>query len=345
MDTRSSSLTNTHVPPARGVQTREPAEGAVLQLRPDDLRPDPHRQRARRCRGDDLLLPLAPAHRLRRELRAQLHRRRRPHHHARANEEKITAAEVSEKYIAYCDTDIKPARSSAADENSQGHRSMPRDRRDDREDRRARPWRTSSTARCLYSIESFKDYGKLSSKNVEDLVSGARVEIDKKKKNPVDFSLWKPHKPGEPSWPSPWGPGRPGWHIECSAMIGRWLGEHDRPAPRRHGSAFSAHHENEIAQSEAATGKPFCRQWVHHAFITSGNEKMSKSLGNILPCREFLEPLRRRGASLHLLELSLPLRASLHTQEMMAAGAGRARARLPASRSGRSAAHGQARGG
>jgi cysteinyl-tRNA synthetase len=140
----------------------------------------------------------------------------------------------------------------------------------------------------LYSIESFSGYGKLSHKKIDDLVAGMRVEVNSKKKNPLDFTLWKPAKPGEPSWDSPWGKGRPGWHIECSAMASKWLGDQ---IDVHHGGEdlVFPHHENEIAQTEGATGKdPFVKYWLHHAFLTLSKEKMSKSLGNVFTAREFL---------------------------------------------------------
>lgn len=140
----------------------------------------------------------------------------------------------------------------------------------------------------LFSIDQFPDYGKLSHKKLDDLISGIRVEVNTKKKNPLDFTLWKPAKPGEPSWDSPWGKGRPGWHIECSAMASRWLGDQ---IDVHHGGEdlVFPHHENEIAQTEAATGKaPFVRIWLHHAFLTFSKEKMSKSLGNVFTARDFL---------------------------------------------------------
>lgn len=140
----------------------------------------------------------------------------------------------------------------------------------------------------LFSISAFQDYGKLSRKNLEENQAGARVEIDAKKKNPFDFSLWKPAKPGEPYWESPWGKGRPGWHIECSAMASKWLGNQ---IDVHHGGEdlIFPHHENEIAQSEAASGeKPFAKIWLHHAFLTLSNEKMSKSLGNVFLAHDFL---------------------------------------------------------
>lgn len=140
----------------------------------------------------------------------------------------------------------------------------------------------------FFSIESFPTYGKLSRKNLEDLVAGARVGIDKRKKSPADFSLWKPAKPGEPSWDSPWGKGRPGWHIECSAMACKHLGNQ---MDIHHGGEdlVFPHHENEIAQSEAATGQsPYVKYWMHNAFLNINHEKMSKSLGNFTLARDFL---------------------------------------------------------
>jgi cysteinyl-tRNA synthetase len=140
----------------------------------------------------------------------------------------------------------------------------------------------------LFSIDKDPDYGKLSQKQIDELVAGARVEVSSKKKNPLDFSLWKPAKPGEPSWDSPWGKGRPGWHIECSAMASKWLGDQ---IDVHHGGEdlIFPHHESEMAQSESATGKgPFVRYWLHHAFLTLSKEKMSKSLGNVFSAREFL---------------------------------------------------------
>lgn len=166
----------------------------------------------------------------------------------------------------------------------------------------------SLMGRFSFSIDSFPSYGKLSGKKVEDLQAGARVDVDSRKKSPLDFSLWKPHKPGEPYWDSPWSKGRPGWHIECSSMAKRWLGD---TIDLHHGGQdlIFPHHENEIAQSEAANGKTFCNHWVHHAFFTAGNEKMSKSLGNILPIREFIE--RYSGELLKFICLSFHYRSSI----------------------------------
>jgi cysteinyl-tRNA synthetase len=152
----------------------------------------------------------------------------------------------------------------------------------------------------MYSVESFSGYGKLSGKKIEDLVSGARVEIDQKKRNPLDFALWKAAKPGEPYWDSPWGPGRPGWHIECSAMSVKYLGERFDI----HGGGADLtfpHHENEIAQSEAAAGGAFATYWIHNGFVNIRSEKMSKSLGNVLNIRDILKTCHPETLRLFLL--------------------------------------------
>ncbi len=140
----------------------------------------------------------------------------------------------------------------------------------------------------LFHVPSFKDYGKLSKKDLESLEHGIRVEVSGNKKHPSDFVLWKASKAGEPSWDSPWGKGRPGWHIECSAMAKKFLGE---SIDMHHGGVdlIFPHHENEIAQSEAASGKPFVNCWCHNEFVNFGKDKMSKSLGNVVTIRGFVE--------------------------------------------------------
>ena len=141
----------------------------------------------------------------------------------------------------------------------------------------------------FYSVEKFKYYGQLSGRNLEDMLAGARVDVDDRKRNPMDFALWKSAKPGEPAWESPWGPGRPGWHIECSTMSMKYLGE----SFDFHGGGSDLifpHHENEIAQSEGCTGiHPFVHYWLHNGFITVNEEKMSKSLGNFFMVIDILE--------------------------------------------------------
>ena len=140
----------------------------------------------------------------------------------------------------------------------------------------------------FYSVTKFLGYGKLSGKNIDELESGARVEIDPRKENPLDFALWKAAKPGEPYWDSPWGKGRPGWHIECSVMSMKHLGESFDIHAGGVDLVFP-HHENEIAQSEGATGKPFVKYWMHNGFLNIEGEKMSKSLGNFFTAREIME--------------------------------------------------------
>ena len=140
----------------------------------------------------------------------------------------------------------------------------------------------------FFSVEAFPEYGKLSGKKVEDLQIGARVEADTRKRNPVDFALWKSAKPGEPWWEAPWGSGRPGWHIECSVMSHKYLGDTFDIHAGGNDLIFP-HHENEIAQSEALTHKTFARYWMHFGFLNIDNEKMSKSLGNFFTARDILE--------------------------------------------------------
>lgn len=138
-----------------------------------------------------------------------------------------------------------------------------------------------------FRVRAFKEYGKLSGRDLDDMLSGARVDVDERKEDPVDFALWKKAKEGEPFWESPWGKGRPGWHIECSVMSTKYLGD----TIDIHGGGSDLifpHHENEIAQAEANTGKPFVRYWMHNGFITVNNEKMSKSLGNFFILRDVL---------------------------------------------------------
>ncbi|MFZ5942507.1 MAG: cysteine--tRNA ligase [Bacillota bacterium] len=139
-----------------------------------------------------------------------------------------------------------------------------------------------------FSVRKFADYGKLSGRSVDDLLSGARVEVDQRKNDPLDFALWKKAKPEEPAWDSPWGKGRPGWHIECSAMSCKYLGEEFDI----HGGGYDLvfpHHENEIAQTEALLDAPMAKYWLHNGFITINQEKMSKSLGNFFLLREILD--------------------------------------------------------
>ncbi len=152
----------------------------------------------------------------------------------------------------------------------------------------------------FFSVERFKPYGRLSGRRLEDMEAGARVEVDPRKKNPFDFVLWKSSKPDEPAWDSPWGKGRPGWHIECSAMSAEYLGQ----GFDIHGGGkdlIFPHHENEIAQSEAAFEKTFVRYWLHNGFVNINQEKMSKSLGNFLMIKDILKSYHPEVLRLFLL--------------------------------------------
>ena len=152
----------------------------------------------------------------------------------------------------------------------------------------------------FFAVEHFKPYGQLSGRNLEEMQAGSRIEVDPRKRHPMDFALWKAGKQGEPTWESPWGPGRPGWHIECSAMSSNYLGE----TFDIHGGGqdlIFPHHENEQAQSMAASGRPLARYWVHNGFVTIRGEKMSKSLGNFLTIREMVGRFHPEAIRLFLL--------------------------------------------
>ena len=179
-----------------------------------------------------------------------------------------------------------------------------------------------------FRVRSFPGYGKLSHRDLDDLLSGARIEIDERKEDPLDFALWKGAKPGEPSWESPWGPGRPGWHIECSAMSSTYL---DGQVDIHGGGAdlIFPHHENEIAQSEAYLGvEPFARYWVHNGLVRVGEDKMSKSLGNFVPLKEITD--RGLGAAFRLMVLQSHYRAPLTYTEDVLLAAERGLSRLRA---------------
>ncbi|RKY04546.1 cysteine--tRNA ligase [Candidatus Poribacteria bacterium] len=171
-----------------------------------------------------------------------------------------------------------------------------------------------------FDVRSFPEYGKLSGRSLDDLLAGARVEVDERKRHPEDFALWKSAKPGEPWWESPWGRGRPGWHIECSVMAMKHLGE----TIDIHGGGIDLifpHHENEIAQSETATGKPFARYWMHVAFLRAGGRRMGKSEGNFIFVRDALK--RFKPEAIRLFLLSAHYRSPLdYTEERLAEAEG-----------------------
>jgi cysteinyl-tRNA synthetase len=169
-----------------------------------------------------------------------------------------------------------------------------------------------------FAVAKWPEYGKLSGRDLAELQAGARVEVNPDKRDPLDFALWKGAKPGEPTWDSPWGPGRPGWHIECSAMASKYLGR----GFDIHGGGedlIFPHHENEIAQSEGATGEAFARYWLHNAFLELKGEKMAKSVGNVVSPRELLR--RHRGVVLRYALLGAHYRSPLEFSEEVLADA------------------------
>ncbi len=205
----------------------------------------------------------------------------------RANEQKILWNEVSEKFIKAFDDDmlalgnLKPNHEPKATHHIQDMIQMIQGLID-------KGFAYKAGNDIFYSVRKKSDYGKLSGKKIDELESGSRIEIHEDKKDPLDFCLWKSSKPGEPTWDSPWGPGRPGWHIECSAMSMHFLGE----TIDIHGGGRDLsfpHHENEIAQSEGFSSKPFARTWIHNGFVNINAQKMSKSLGNFLTIRDLLQ--------------------------------------------------------
>ncbi len=209
---------------------------------------------------------------------------------AKANEEGVTAQEISERYIAECRKDmegmnVKPATTHPlATQEIDGMIEMIRTLID-------KGYAYNVDGTVYFRTKKFKDYGKLSHKNLDDLRSGSRsllVTGEDQKEDPLDFVLWKPKKEGEPSWQSPWSDGRPGWHIECSVMAKKYLGEEIDIHAGGEDLIFP-HHENEIAQSECCNGKPFAKYWLHNAFLNIDNRKMSKSLGNFFTVREISE--------------------------------------------------------
>ncbi len=205
----------------------------------------------------------------------------------RAAEEGISAADVAEKYIAAYFEDTRALNVLPADVHPRvtGHMQEIIDLVARLVDK---GFAYEVNGDVYFAVAQFADYGKLSGRDLEDMLAGARVQIGDQKRNPMDFALWKAAKPGEPAWESPWGMGRPGWHIECSAMSSKYLGD----GFDIHGGGADLvfpHHENEIAQSEAASGCCFARYWLHNGFITVNDEKMSKSLGNFFLLREILE--------------------------------------------------------
>jgi cysteinyl-tRNA synthetase len=210
---------------------------------------------------------------------------------ARAHRDGVDWKEIAGRYIGeyYRDMDLLGVRKADVEPRATEHIDEMQ-KMIDRLMEKGYAYRTDGDV--YYRVKSFEGYGKLSGRDTEEMLAGARVEIDENKEAPLDFALWKSSKAGEPAWSSPWGDGRPGWHIECSAMSMKYLGV----TFDIHGGGkdlIFPHHENEIAQSEACTGKTFARYWVHNGFVNVNQEKMSKSLGNFFTIREVFEKYQR----------------------------------------------------
>ncbi len=205
----------------------------------------------------------------------------------KSNQQNVSAKEISEQYIQAFMEDIEKLKIKKANVYPKATEHM-NEIVDIIKTLETKGIAYNIDGNVFYNVEKFKEYGKLSGKNVDDLEVGARIEINEEKKNPLDFSLWKKAKEGEPFWESPWGSGRPGWHIECSAMSMKHLGETIDIHAGGNDLIFP-HHENEIAQSEACTDKSFVNYWIHFGFLNIKNEKMSKSLGNFFTAREILK--------------------------------------------------------
>jgi len=204
----------------------------------------------------------------------------------RANREGVDAGQITQKFIAAFFEDIERLGISPADHYPKATEHV-QDIIDTIQQLVEAGVAYEADGDVFYDVNKFESYGKLSGKKTEDLLSGARVTVDEKKRSPLDFVLWKQQKPGEPAWDSPWGPGRPGWHIECSVMSMKYLGESFDIHCGGIDLIFP-HHENEIAQSEALTQRPFVKYWLHNGFLQIEGEKMAKSLGNFRTAREVL---------------------------------------------------------
>lgn len=206
---------------------------------------------------------------------------------ARANEFKRDAIEHAAIFVKECETDMRSLGMIPATHTPKVSETMPEIIKMIG-DIIANGHAYVEGGEVFFNVPTFEQYGKLSKKDLDSLQHGVRVEVDIRKKHPSDFVLWKPAKAGEPSWDSPWGKGRPGWHIECSAMAKKFLGN---TLDLHHGGVdlIFPHHENEIAQSEAANKCPFCNTWAHNEFLNFGSEKMSKSLGNVVKIRDFAQ--------------------------------------------------------
>jgi cysteinyl-tRNA synthetase len=244
----------------------------------------------------------------------------------RANEEGVEATVISERYIAEYRADMASLGIKAPDVEPKATEHVPQ-MLELIERLLKRGIAYVLEGDVYFEVRRFSTYGKLSGKNLDELEAGARVDVDERKRDPLDFALWKAAKPGEPSWQSPWGPGRPGWHIECSAMAMQYLGE----TFDVHGGGedlIFPHHENEIAQSEGATGKPFVRCWAHNGFVNLASEKMSKSLGNTLSIKDMVQ--RHEPEALRLYFLGTHYRHPLEFADERVSESAKALGRLQA---------------
>jgi cysteinyl-tRNA synthetase len=209
----------------------------------------------------------------------------------KSNEEKINPEKVAEKYINAFFEDIDKLKIKRADVYPKATMHMDEIINMIKQ-LEEKGFAYNVHGNVFYNVEKFKEYGKLSGKRIDELEAGSRIEVNAEKKNPLDFALWKKAKEGEPYWDSPWGKGRPGWHIECSAMSCKHLGVPPNGGIDIHAGGndlIFPHHENEVAQSEAANGKKFVNYWMHFGFLNIDNEKMSKSLGNFSTARDVLK--------------------------------------------------------
>ncbi|MFH1655466.1 MAG: cysteine--tRNA ligase [Candidatus Omnitrophota bacterium] len=205
----------------------------------------------------------------------------------KAKEQNVSAKEIAEKYTKSYYEDISALGIDKADKEPKATENIP-DMIKHISGLIDKGYAYVVDGDVYFSVRKFKDYGKLSGQNPEQMMSGARIEKDERKQDPLDFALWKKSKEGEPSWKSPWGDGRPGWHIECSVMSLKYLKTQTLDIHAGGRDLIFPHHENEIAQAEALTGKQFAKHWIHHGLLTINGQKMAKSLGNFVIVQDFL---------------------------------------------------------
>jgi cysteinyl-tRNA synthetase len=206
----------------------------------------------------------------------------------RAKELKVTWQDLIKKYIERYDEDLKALGIEEGDFEPRATQNIS-DMIKYIEGLVAKGYAYATDSGVYFSVRKFKGYGQLSGQGIDQMLTGVRKEPDETKEDPLDFALWKKSKPEEPSWPSPWGEGRPGWHIECSVMAQKFLKADTLDIHAGGRDLIFPHHENEIAQAEASTGKPFAKYWIHHGLLTINGQKMAKSLGNFVTIKDFME--------------------------------------------------------